>query len=43
MSDIGTSSDLTYASFNFQLNPFKTKFVRNYQKIDELLSNLGGI
>ncbi|CAD8188833.1 unnamed protein product [Paramecium pentaurelia] len=43
MSDIGTSSDLIYATFNFQLNPFKTKFVRNYQKIDELLSNLGGI
>ncbi|CAD8093885.1 unnamed protein product [Paramecium primaurelia] len=43
MSDIGTSSDLIYGTFNFQLNPFKTKFVRNYQKIDELLSNLGGI
>ncbi|CAD8090659.1 unnamed protein product [Paramecium sonneborni] len=43
MSDIGTSTDQLFATFNFQLNPFKTKFVRNYQKIDELLSNLGGI
>lgn len=30
MSDIGSTSDTTYATFNFRLNPFKTKFIRNY-------------
>ncbi|CAD8189107.1 unnamed protein product [Paramecium octaurelia] len=43
MSDIGTTLDASYATFNFRLNPFKTKFTRSFQKIDELLSNLGGI
>ncbi|CAD8100395.1 unnamed protein product [Paramecium primaurelia] len=43
MSDIGTTLDASYATFNFRLNPFKTKFTRSYQKVDELLSNLGGI
>ncbi|CAD8116559.1 unnamed protein product [Paramecium sonneborni] len=43
MSDIGTYLDTSYATFNFRLNPFKTQFTRSYQKIDELLSNLGGI
>lgn len=30
MSDIGTTLDASYATFNFRLNPFKTKFTRSY-------------
>jgi hypothetical protein len=43
MTSAGASSDKTFATINFRLNPFKTKFTRTYQKVDELLSNLGGI